>query len=115
MEIGQSLLVSKDGSSQTWQHFLTYAKHFEGECNIRIRLAQLNFFLLRPDDAKSLPCWLYQFSNVRTQQKKSIGPILFLYYEESLVSSNLNSNLLRFHCAHPNVYTTVLPEQSLIL
>ena len=36
-------------------------------------------------------------------QKKSIGPILFLYYEESLVSSNLNSNLLRFHCAHPNV------------
>ena len=25
-------------------------------------------------------------SNVRTQQKNSIGPILFLYYEESLVS-----------------------------
>ena len=42
-------------------------------------------------------------SNVRTQQIKSIRPILFLYYEESLVSSNLNSNLLRFHCAHPNV------------
>ena len=40
-----------------------------------------------------------------TQQKKvSIGPILFLYYEESLVSSNFNSNLLRFHCAHPNLY-----------
>ena len=35
--------------------------------------------------------------------KKIIRPILFLYYEESLVSSNLNSNLLRFHCAHPNV------------
>ena len=33
-----------------------------------------------------------------------IGPILFLYYEESLVSSNLNSKLLRFHCAHPNVH-----------
>ena len=31
-----------------------------------------------------------------------IRPILFLYYEENLVSSNLNSNLLRFHCAHPN-------------
>jgi hypothetical protein len=30
--------------------------------------------------------------NFRRQQKKfSIGPILFLYYEESLVSSNLNS------------------------
>ena len=36
------------------------------------------------------------------QQKKiSIGPILFLYYKESLVSSNLNSKQLRFHGAHP--------------
>ena len=32
----------------------------------------------------------------------SIEPILFLYYEESLVSSNLNSKQLRFHGAHPN-------------
>ena len=32
------------------------------------------------------------------QQKKiSIGPILLLYYEESLVSPNLNSKQLRFH------------------
>ena len=33
-----------------------------------------------------------------------IGPILFLYYEESLVSSNLNSKQLisRFHGVHPN-------------
>ena len=30
--------------------------------------------------------------------------MIFLYYDESLVSSNLNSNLLRFHCAHPNIY-----------
>jgi hypothetical protein len=87
--------------------------------NIRIRLAQLNFLLFHPDVAKSLPCWLSQFrkarlrqptgqrlSNIRTQQKIfSIGQILFLYYEESLVSSNFNSNLLRFHCAHPNEYT----------
>ena len=36
--------------------------------------------------------------------KKIIRPILFLYYEESLASSNLNSKLLRFHCAHPNIY-----------
>ena len=36
-------------------------------------------------------------------KKILIGPILFLYYEESLVSSNLNSNLFMFHCAHPNV------------
>ena len=36
MKISQSLLVSKDGSkfwsSQMWRHFLTHAKHFEGEC-----------------------------------------------------------------------------------
>ena len=44
-------------------------------------------------------------SNVRVQQKeKLIGPILFLYYEESLVSSNLNSNQVRFHGAHPNLF-----------
>jgi hypothetical protein len=68
-----------------------------------------------PDMAKSLPCWLSQFSfsklrqptgqrlsNIKTQQTKiSIGPILFLYYEESLVSSNLNSKQLWFHGAHP--------------
>jgi hypothetical protein len=47
-----------------------------------------------------------RLSNVRAQQTKiSIGPILFLYYEESLVSSNLNSKQLRFHGAHPNVHT----------
>ena len=42
--------------------------------NIRIRLARLKFFLLRPDITKSLPCWLSQFRkakcNVRMQQKK---------------------------------------------
>jgi hypothetical protein len=32
----------------------------------------------------------------------SIGPILFLYYEESLVSSNLNSKLFRFSCVRPS-------------
>ena len=46
-----------------------------------------------------------RLSNVRMKQKKnSIGPILILYYEESLVSSNLKSNLLRFPCAHPDLY-----------
>ena len=96
--------------------------------NIRIRLAQLKFFLLRPDVAKSLPCWLSQFrkaelsqptgqrqSNVRTQQKKSIVPILFLYYEESLVSSNLNSNLLWFHCVRPNIYISLQYSNKMIL
>ena len=50
-------------------------------------IGQIDFFLLRPDIAKSLPCWLSQFSfsklrhpigqrlsNVRTQQTKiSLG------------------------------------------
>ena len=44
-------------------------------------------------------------SNVRMQQKKSIGPILFLYYEESLVSSNLNSKVLLIYSVRPNIHT----------
>ena len=80
---------------------------------IRIRLAQLNFFLLLLDIAKSLPCWLSQFRKATQgrdlatsghNKKIQIGPILFLCYKESLVSSNLNSNKIRFHGAHPNIY-----------
>ena len=52
------------------------------------KIGPIESFLLHPDDALSLPCWLSQFS---------------LYYEESLVSSNLNSNLLRFYCVRPNL------------
>ena len=51
----------------------------------KIRLHPLNFFLLDPDFATS-----------------TMGPILHLYYEESLVSSNLNSKLLKFHSVRPN-------------
>ena len=55
-------------------------------------------------------------SNVRKQQNKiSIRPILFLYYEESLISSNLNSKLFRFHCVGPNVgcsYVDILVVKS---
>ena len=36
-----------------------------------------------------------------------MGPILFLYYEETLVPSNLNSKLFRFHSAHPNLDTKI--------
>ena len=89
--------------------------------NIRIRLARLESFLLRPDVAKSLPYWLSQFrkdelrqptgqrlSNVRGQQKDiSIRPILLLYYEGSLVSSNLNSKLFWFNRVRPNVHTDI--------
>ena len=70
--------------------------------NIRIRLAQLKFFLLHPDVALSLTCWLSQFRKAKLSQRKSIGPILFSYYEESLLSSNLNSKLFRFHCVRHN-------------
>ena len=38
-------------------------------------------------------------------KNKFNGPILLLYYGESLVSSNLNSKLFWFHSAHPNVHT----------
>ena len=37
----------------------------------------------------------------------SMGTMLFLYYEESLVSSILNSKLFRFHSAHPNVIANI--------
>ena len=33
----------------------------------------------------------------------SMRPILFLFYEESLVSSNMNSKLFLFHSAHPKL------------
>ena len=39
------------------------------------------------------------------QTKSSIGPILFLFYEESLVSSNLNSKLFMLHCVRPSLHT----------
>ena len=38
--------------------------------NIRIRLAELKFFLLLPDVANSLPCWLAQFCWASQQGKK---------------------------------------------
>ena len=78
-----------------------------------------NSNLMIPDNSSF---WLSQFrkatlrqpkgqrlSNIMAQQKKSIGPILFiLYFEESLVSSNLNSKQHRFHGAHPRLTITKL-------
>ena len=37
-------------------------------------------------------------------KKNLIGPILFLYYEESLLSSNLISKLFRFICVRFNLH-----------
>ena len=75
--------------------------------NIRIRLAQLKFFccVLTLLYLCPVACLSFEKLNWDSQQgrdlatsggnkKISIGPILFLYYEESLVSSNLNLNLL---------------------
>ena len=60
---------------------------------IRISLAWLNFLFVALVSA---------LNRVGCNKKNSTGPI-FLYYEESLVSSNLDSNLLSFHCAHPKL------------
>ena len=46
--------------------------------------------------------------DIALQQKKIIETILFLYNDKSQASSNLNSKLLRFHCAHTNLHTLVL-------
>ena len=70
--------------------------------NIRVRLAQLKL------KAKLRQPTGQRLSNIRTQQTKiSIGPILFLYHEESLVSSHLNSKQLRFHGAHPSLHIPI--------
>ena len=60
---------------------------------IKVRLAPLKIFFVVPDFAKS----------GHNNKKNSMGPFLFLYYEESLVSSNLNSKVLWFHSVRPNV------------
>ena len=49
------------------------------------------------------------------KKKKIIEPILFLSYEEYMLSSNLNSKLRRFHCAHPNVSASVSSQMLIIL
>ena len=43
-----------------------------------------------------------------------ILPILFLHYEESLVSSNLNSKLFIFHCVRPNLHCNVVKGVNLV-
>ena len=69
--------------------------------NIRIRLAWLKFYFVVSWDSQQGR----YFAKTERNKKNSIGPILFLYYEESLESSNLNSKQLRFHGTHPNVHS----------
>ena len=40
--------------------------------------------------------------------KHFLNGVIFLYYEESLVSSNLNSKLLRFHSIRPDSHISSL-------
>ena len=44
-------------------------------------------------------------------KKDLIRPILFLYYEVSLIPSNLNSKLFGFYCVRSNVGTTYILYQ----
>ena len=82
--------------------------------NIKIRLAKLKLFFCFILTLLCL-CPVGCLSNVRTKQNKIlIGPILSLYYEESLVSSNLNSKQLRFHGVRPNVLTNFYAIQYFI-
>ena len=88
------------------------------------KIGSIKNFLLRPDFAKFLPCWLSQYSQVSMKRAARLttyicskascsfnrdlrvtGLILFLYYEESMVSSNLNSKQLWFHSVRPIVHT----------
>ena len=82
--------------------------------------------MLRPDVALSLPGWLSQFGTaklrqptwqrlciVRTQEKNLMGTILFLYYEESLLSSNLISKLLWFLSVRPIEHPKIIQKVSL--
>ena len=90
--------------------------------NIRIRLAQLKFlsvasWLLMLLSLCPVGCLSFEKLNRKSQQgrdlttsgvnkRNSIGPIIFLYHEESLVSPNLNSKKqLRFHSVRLNFDT----------
>ena len=97
---------------QIWwyQTFLTIS--------IRIRLAKSKFPFFCPLTLLSLcpvGCLSLALLNWDSQQSRDLetsGSIKenfnwALYYEESLVSSNLNSKPLTFHCAHPNIHIPV--------
>ena len=80
--------------------------------DIRIRLAELKFFLLLPDFANFLPCWLVsakltqltgqKISKVRKQQKKfnSANLILMSIGKSGIIKFEFQE--LRFHSVRPN-------------
>ena len=80
---------------------------------IKIRLAPLFFCLLCLDLANLI--FKDFFIKIRTKHSSvllcTVNVRIFmntsLWYEESLVSSNLNSKLFWFHSAHPNQHTVL--------
>ena len=86
--------------------------------HISIRLALLNFLLLRPDIALSLPCWLSQFSfsklrqspglrqsNVRMQKKVNQANLILILWGKSGMYHQIwiQNNVFRFHCVRHNL------------
>ena len=77
-------------SYDTNENIFMFLRFFHHCCVFRIFACLFRKAKLRQPTGQRL-------SNIRVQPKKiSIGPILFLYYKESLVSSNLNSKQLSF-------------------
>ena len=67
----------------------------------------LNSNLITPDFPHSIRIRLVPLKIFLVAGRNKIffmGPILFLPYEEKLVSSNLNLKLLRFHSVNPTLY-----------
>jgi hypothetical protein len=84
--------------------------------NIRIRLEK-SFFLLRPDVALSLPCWLSQLrkaklrqptgqrqSNIKKQQKKQLGQSCSYIMRKVWCHQIWIQTIFMFHCVRPNVH-----------
>ena len=85
MKTCQSLLVSKDGSkfwsSQTWWHFLTHAKHFEGKCNVLwteyISVSDQDHIkgITLHDTASLMINWVPPFEKAFIQILENFGPL----------------------------------------
>ena len=87
--------VKTGGNGQVWAYFNQILVFFKNPANLKAIC--FSAILRQPTGQRQ--------SNVRTKHFFLIGPIFFLYYEESLVSSNLNSKLFRFHCVRPKLDT----------
>ena len=79
------------------------------QANTTIAMLALNYYGQKPGFdiwirmSTMKPKLFWIATSVGNKKKFLIGPILFLYYEKSLVSSILNSKQLRFHGVRPNI------------